>query len=167
MNVYITSGTYDFLKQLKDKHKETMTLAHDSDKEQAMLIHETAGATVFKEPRLYESIDSVGSMVNGSFAVLNNIPVRDEGRPVFEYRFKNRAGLIESEPGFVGIRVLRPLSNDTYIILTVWENELAFKNWQESKAYEKAHVKRGTKDGIDQHTIFSGPSYVTTFNISE
>ncbi|MDZ5470221.1 antibiotic biosynthesis monooxygenase [Bacillus sp. 31A1R] len=165
MNVFITSGTYEYLKQLQDKYtNETLILMQDEDT--TLLLHETNGETIFNEPRQYEAIDSSGDLSKGSFAVLNNIPVTDEGRPVFEYRFKNRAGLIDSEPGFAAIRVLRPLSTDTYVILTLWESESDFLNWQQSKAYERAHKKRGTDEGIDKQSIFPRPSYVTKYQIT-
>ncbi|WP_210364654.1 antibiotic biosynthesis monooxygenase [Bacillus sp. REN3] len=168
MNLYLTSGTVDYLLRFKEKQpEETMVLM--ANNESALLVHETDGDSVFNEPRKYEVIDSSGSLDQEGFAVLNNIPVTDEGRPLFEDRFLNRPRLIENEPGFVAIRVLRPLSSNTYIILTVWENEGAFENWQKSKAYEKAHKNRGTKAGIDgaKPKIFESASYVTKYYINE
>lgn len=162
----MTNGTYEFLNALKNKHpKETMI--HLQGDETTLLMHETEGSTVFSSPRKYEAIDQTGEVSNGAFFVLNNIPVSEEGRPVFEYRFKNRARLIEQEPGFVAIRVLRPLSSDTYVILTAWKAEKDFLNWQESKAYEKAHEKRKTENGIDQQQpqIFLRPSFVTKYHL--
>ena len=88
----------------------------------------------------YDVLDAVGEFKGQpGYIVCNNISVTDEGRPVFENRFKNRAGLIENEPGFQAIRVLRPLSNDTYVILTMWETEQNFKDWTESRSFENAH----------------------------
>nr|WP_083978980.1 antibiotic biosynthesis monooxygenase [Bacillus alveayuensis] len=166
MKMYITTGTTDYLTKLKNDYPaENMLLLENEDS--AILLHETAGKSVFNEPREYEVLDSVGDF-GGKFAVCNNIPVTDEGRPIFEYRFNQRARLIEKEPGFVAIRVLRPLSNDTYIIMTLWESEKHFNAWQQSKAYEKAHQKRGKQEGMDQQkTIFPRPSYVTTYIIPE
>ncbi|MBU8732032.1 antibiotic biosynthesis monooxygenase [Cytobacillus oceanisediminis] len=167
MKIYMARGTYDYLKKIEKKHSNENMVAMQNT-ESALLIHETAGASIFKEPRSYEVIDSSGTFNDAGFAVLNNIPVTDEGRPLFEHRFKNRAGLIENEPGFTAIRVLRPLESNTYIILTLWKDEKSFKNWQNSKAYEKAHEKRGTESGIDKTpNIFSSPSYVTQYYIPE
>jgi heme-degrading monooxygenase HmoA len=163
--IFITNGTIDYLHQLRERYpSETMLLLSEGDG--ALLVHETDGETVFNEPRPYEVLDAAGEL-GGAFAVFNNIPVTDEGRPLFEHRFSQRARLIEKEPGFVAIRVLRPLKSDTYIIMTLWENETAFKNWQQSKAYEKAHQKRGTEEGSGQQpSIFPRPSYVTTYVIA-
>jgi heme oxygenase (mycobilin-producing) len=167
MNVFITSGTYEFLKTIKQKHStENMVLMDGT--EGAALVHETNGKTVFSSPRRYEVVDASGEITNRGYVVLNNIPVTDEGRPLFEHRFKNRAGAIENEPGFVSIRVLRPLDSDTYVIFTQWENVKAFENWKSSEAYNQAHKKRGTEEGLDKRpNIFSGPSYLTTFTIPE
>lgn len=132
----------------------------------AALVHETSGKTVFSSPRRYEVVDASGQIVNHGYVVLNNIPVTDEGRPLFEHRFKNRAGAIENEPGFVSIRVLRPLDSDTYVIFSQWEDAKAFENWKSSQAYSEAHKKRGTEEGLDKKPqIFSGASYVTTFTV--
>ena len=77
---------------------------------------------------------------------MNNIPVTEEGRPLLEYRFKNRAGLIESEPGFIAIRVLRPIKSDTYVILTVWQKESDFLKWTNSKSFHQAHNKKQRRE---------------------
>ncbi|WP_392455722.1 antibiotic biosynthesis monooxygenase family protein [Chryseomicrobium aureum] len=113
----------------------------------------------------YKVIDSSGELSDKGFFVLNNIPVTEAGRPVFEQRFMNRARAIEDEPGFIAIRVMRPMDSNTYIILTEWEDEKNFKDWQSSQAYSKAHAKRGTDEGIDKRpAIFDGPSFVTTYS---
>lgn len=114
----------------------------------------------------YDVIDASGDLASEGFFVLNNIPVTDEGRPVFEQRFLNRARAIEDEKGFLAIRVMRPMDSDTYVILTEWKDEADFKNWQSSQAYNKAHAKRGTDEGIDKRpSIFAGPSFVTTYTV--
>ncbi|MGM0899178.1 MAG: antibiotic biosynthesis monooxygenase family protein [Bacillota bacterium] len=114
---------------------------------------------------VYEILDQKGRLEDGAFAVFNNIPVTEEGRELFESRFQNRAGLVEKEPGFAAIRILRPIESDTYVILTMWQDESAFTNWQSSQAYSNAHKKRGTSEGIDKRpNIFPRPSFVTTYS---
>jgi heme-degrading monooxygenase HmoA len=167
MNVYITVGTLGYLKTIKAKNSQESIAIMEND-DTALLLHETEGETVFKEPRKYEVLDSSGSIGNEGFVVFNNIPVTDEGRPIFEYRFKNRAKQIENEPGFLAIRVLRPLSSNTYIVLTVWENETAFSNWKNSSSFKGAHNKQAEEIGAQpQPQIFSSPSYTTKYTLSE
>ncbi|WP_405154303.1 antibiotic biosynthesis monooxygenase family protein [Paenibacillus sp. FSL K6-0108] len=115
----------------------------------------------------YEAFDAAGSWTGGGYAVLNNIPVTEDGRNDFEERFKNRARKVEDEPGFVGIRVLRPLKDDTYVVLTLWQSEDHFKNWQQSQAYNNAHRNRSSSEGLtaQKPNMFPRPSFVTTFTI--
>jgi heme-degrading monooxygenase HmoA len=164
MNVYITVGTFGYLKTIKEKNSQEKIVIMEND-DTALLLHETEGETVFNEPRKYEVLDSSGSIGNEGFVVFNNIPVTDEGRPIFEYRFKNRSKQIENEPGFLAIRVLRPLSSNTYIVLTIWENEKAFSNWKNSPSFKGAH--KNQEEAQPQPPIFSSPSYTTKYTLKE
>ncbi|WP_082418984.1 antibiotic biosynthesis monooxygenase family protein [Massilibacterium senegalense] len=133
-----------------------------SNEEQVLLMRETVKHPG-EECEVFGILDATGSFIPNGFVVLNNIPVSETGRDLFEQRFMNRARLVEKERGFVAIRVLRPLSHDTYVILTMWESKEAFTRWQESNAYQHAHKKRGTKEGVDQQSIFPRPSFVETY----
>jgi heme oxygenase (mycobilin-producing) len=165
MKLFITHGTMDYLKKIKESYQnETMILMGTED--HALLLHETNGDSVFQEPRKYEVIDAFGSFEEVGFAVMNNIPVTEEGRPIFEYRFKQRSRSIEHQPGFCAIRVLRPITGDTYVILTLWKKEEYFQRWKQSKAFEKAHSKRGASAEAEQQTlIFPRPSYITAYPV--
>lgn len=162
MNLFMTTGTYDYLQKLREKHAdETMVLMQGENT--TLLLHETDGETIFQTPRRYEVVDGTGTFKEKGYFVLNNIPVTDEGRPIFEHRFKNRAGAIENEPGYVAFRVLRPLDSDTYVVLTEWESPAFFERWKESQAFKSAHPKSGDSAGEKRPNIFSGASYVTTY----
>jgi heme-degrading monooxygenase HmoA len=164
MNVYITVGTFGYLKTIKEKNSQEKIAIMEND-DTALLLHETEGETVFKEPRRYEVMDTAGNIGTEGYAVFNNIPVSDEGRPIFEYRFKNRSKQIENEPGFLAIRVLRPLSSNTYIVLTVWENKTDFSNWKNSSSFKEAHKKQ--EEVQPQPQVFTSPSYTTTYTLKE
>lgn len=139
-------------------------LIYLTNEDEAVLLQETEKGTHLPGASAYQIIDAAGDINKGFFAVFNNVPVSEDGRELFESRFQNRARLIEKEPGFQAIRILRPLSSDTYAILTLWDSEDSFKAWQESEAYGTAHAKRKTAEGIDQRpNIFPRPSYVTTY----
>lgn len=134
------------------------------DGEESTVLFEGEGGAAPQGFEAFEVLNAVGDINDGYFAVFNNIPVTEEGREMFESRFRNRAGKVEEEPGFAAIRVLRPLSSDTYIILTMWKDEASFKDWQASESYGQAHAKRGTAEGIDKKpNIFARPSFVKTY----
>lgn len=98
----------------------------------------------------YEVIDTSGNVEAAGIIVLNNVPVKSEGRSAFEKRFLNRPRRIENEPGFKAIRIMRPMDSNTYVILSQWASEEAFRDWQNSVAYSYAHKHRGSEKGIDQ-----------------
>ncbi|SNT52976.1 Heme-degrading monooxygenase HmoA [Bacillus sp. OK838] len=165
MNVFITTGTYDFLKIKKDKHpNEKILLMQNSGT--TVLLHETSGKTLFSSPRKYEVVDGKGHLQDHGYVVMNNIPVSEEGRPVFEHRFKKRAGFIENEPGFVALRILRPINSETYVILTIWEKQADFMSWQKSSSYQEAY-NSDTKATITNSSqkMFSGEAYVTQYTL--
>lgn len=163
MNVFITSGTFEFLRNIKmNNENEKLILLQNENK--CLLLQETTGSTLFKEPRKYETVDGVGELKQEGYIVMNNIPVSDEGRPMFEHMFKNRAGKIEGQPGFKAIRILRPIGFETYIILTQWDNESSFNAWQTSQSFADAHSKKPKKEHTSgAQKIFSGESFVTKF----
>jgi len=163
MNVYITTGTFDFLEKIKNKYpNETMILMQNG--QNSLLLHESSEKSVFEVPRKYEVVDGSRELINKGLAVFNHVPVTDEGRPVFEYRFKERISAITQVSGFLAIRLLRPLKGDTYVGFILWENEKAYSDWKHSSSYEEAH-KADTE--AEFKSIFSGPAYFTQYVIPE
>ena len=147
MNIHVTYGDVTELKAIKESLTSEQLVLMELGNE-AVLIQENDGTAGFAEADSYTVLDASGEIINGNYAVFNNIPVTTEGRELFEQRFMDRARQIE----------------DTYVILTKWEDEASFKAWQNSQAYANAHNKRGTDEGIDKKpNIFSRPSFVTTY----
>ena len=85
----------------------------------------------------------------------------------FEDRFKKRAHLIDSSPGFVKNLVLRPVNRrfnhqtgqieereeqGYYLVQTYWESEQAFWDWTNSESFRLAHGNRPPAE------MFAGPS---------
>ena len=95
-----------------------------------------------------------------SYVVANRVFVKKEYSQAFEQRFKNRAGQIDKQPGFVHMEVLKPLSEKTpYVILTHWKDEQAFLGWVGSDDFRIAHQNPMTKDafldggGLEQYEV--------------
>ena len=79
------------------------------------------------------------------FVTMNRFTIAPEHWDDFENRFRQRAGLIDGEPGFIRNAVLRPTENscNQHVILTMWETRQDFKAWTKSEAFRKAHEKAG------------------------
>lgn len=164
MFVYMTSGTADYMEKLRKKYieKEHMIILHGSGN--SVLLHESEKKSLFATPRKYEVIDQVNTLEQRGYFVLNNIPVSDEGRPIFEQRFLNRARAIENEPGFISFRLLRPLESDTYIVLTQWTGPNSYEAWKNSQSFKNAHSKSDSAPGVKKQNIFNAASYITTYS---
>ena len=164
--IYLTSGTPEFMESLKNKYaNENMIVMYGTGN--SLLLHETEGKSVFATPRKFEVLDAVGELDQRGFFVLNNIPVTEEGRPVFEHRFLNRAKAVENEPGFLAFRLLRPIKSDTYIVMTQWSGPYSFDAWKNSNAYKQAHENREKPTGIGAQNIFSTAPYITTYSAQQ
>ena len=75
------------------------------------------------------------------YIVANRVPVNPGWETQFEERFRQRAGQVERQPGFVRMQVLRPVSEGTpYVVLTVWESAEAFQAWVDSDDFQRAHA---------------------------
>jgi heme-degrading monooxygenase HmoA len=77
------------------------------------------------------------------FVTMNRFTINPEHWDDFENRFKQRAGLIDDEPGFIRNTVLRPQENssDQHIVMTYWLSREAFEIWTKSESFRKAHEK--------------------------
>jgi len=74
------------------------------------------------------------------YVVANRVYLEPEWSEVFERRFRERAGKIELEPGFLRMEVLRPADGKSpYVVVTAWESEAAFTRWVGSEHFKAAH----------------------------
>ena len=76
------------------------------------------------------------------FVTVSGIAVPTAGAAALEEAMQNRLGLVESEPGFGGLQVWRPLrSGDPYRMVTWWTDEQAFRGYMQSEAHHASHAR--------------------------
>lgn len=163
MTAYFTSGTYDFLTKMASDHPEEQILLMNGENS-TVAYYEDENNEVFDEARKYDEVVSEGKLQSEGFVVMNNIPVTEEGKPIFEDQFKRRAGMMEKTPGFQALRVLRPHRGNTYIVMVQWENEQRYNDWRNSDSFAGSHSK---KDKKDTPSYSAGPSYVTKYYMAK
>ncbi len=74
------------------------------------------------------------------YVVANRVPVASGWEEEFEARFRQRAGQVDKQPGFVRMEILRPVDDDSpYVVLTTWDDEAAFNDWVGSEDFKLAH----------------------------
>jgi heme-degrading monooxygenase HmoA len=100
------------------------------------------------------------------FVVTNRVPVESDWQEKFEERFRQRAGQVDKQPGFLRMEIMRPADDNTpYLVMTVWRDEQAFHHWVESDDFKLAHTNPLPKEaykaaggGMEKHTIIISAS---------
>lgn len=83
------------------------------------------------------------------FVVANRVPVAAGWENSFEERFRQRAGQIEKQAGFVRMQVLRPQTEETpYVVLTTWQDRASFDAWVGSDDFKAAHRNPMPRDAF-------------------
>ncbi|MQA04595.1 MAG: antibiotic biosynthesis monooxygenase [Streptosporangiales bacterium] len=73
---------------------------------------------------------------------INALEVAEGQGEELERRFAERAGEIETAPGFLGFELLRPVEGETrYFVCTRWESDEAFQAWVNSEEFKRGHAK--------------------------
>ena len=84
------------------------------------------------------------------FIVANRVPVASGFEEMFEERFRQRAGQIDKQKGFVRMQILRPDEKDVpYIVLTTWQDKASFQGWVGSEDFKLAHSNPMPKEAFD------------------
>lgn len=77
---------------------------------------------------------------------INAITVEPGAGDELAARFAKRAGAVDQADGFEGFELLAPSDGrDTWLVLTRWRDEEAFRAWTASPAF--AHGHRGVSSG--------------------
>lgn len=163
MNLYITTGSLDFMKAIRDRHPQENMIAMEGAGH-TILVHETEGPTKFETPQSYKVIESKGQLTEHGYFALNYLPVQDESRPIFEHQLKIDTTVVEQQPACQAIRFLQPVRGNTYVFLTEWKDHASFLRWQGSETYERIFTT-GVGGELTAKTphLFDSAPYVTTF----
>ena len=157
MKAAITHGTYNFLVKLYQKNEgKKLFLMQGED---SVVAYYEGEERLFENAREYETVVTDGEVSQDGFVVMNNIPVTDEGKPIFENQFKERAGMMKSIPGFRALRVLRPLKNNKYVVFVQWDKQDSYEKWKNSEHFSSSHSK---KSG-ERPPYSAGPSYADEY----
>jgi len=80
-----------------------------------------------------------------SVVKINAIEVPEGAGPELEQRFAARKHSVDSEPGFEGFQLLRPVAGENrYFVVTTWATEEDFVAWRDGNA-RAAHAGQGKK----------------------
>lgn len=82
------------------------------------------------------------TLIETRFVTVSGIAVPAAGAAALEEAMQSRLGLVDSEPGFGGLQVWRPLRvGDPYRMVTWWTDEQAFRRYMRSDAHRASHAR--------------------------
>jgi len=94
------------------------------------------------------------------FCVMNRVPVAPDWHEAFEERFRQRAGQVELQPGFVRMSVMRPATEEApYVVETLWRDRVAFDAWLDSDDFRQAHANPLPKEA------YAGEGRIESFEV--
>lgn len=163
MNLYMTSGTPDYMEKLVDKFaKEPLIILHGNGN--SVLLHESDKKSIFAVPRKFEIIEGAGTLTQGAYYVMFNMPILSDDRPVFENKLTDQLTSLRQDSVAIAYRFLRPVKAETYILLTHWSGPASYELWKNSNAYKTAlqPILDGAQSSMQ--TMFNAATYVTTYS---
>lgn len=160
MKAFMTSGTLNFLEKITEKNAQ-LTFFLMNSASSTLAYYEGEGKSVFGAGREYEIVIKSGNIQETGYIVMNNIPLTEEGKPVFEDRFKQRQEDISSLQGLQAFRMLKPLKGSTYVILTQWASGEDYKTWKDSDDFTKSHENQAVKPPA----YFAARPFVTSYSM--
>src|SRR5690625_6116957 len=126
MKAFMTNGTLDVLKSIAKKHPDIDFYYMNSDTS-SLAYYENKAKNIFSSGRGYEVLIIKGKIRVEGYIVMNNIPVTDEGQPIFEDRFIQRQDEVDSMAGCHAFRLLRPFVCNNYVVFSQCHFALNFK----------------------------------------
>lgn len=73
-----------------------------------------------------------------------SVQVPEQAIAPFEQSWRQRAGRVDSMPGFKGLEVLRDgTEKGKYVVLTHWETREDFDRWASSPEFQAGHARSG------------------------
>lgn len=139
----------------------------DQEKNYRVVVKENfASIRTNTETGYYTIIENKGEIENKGYCVLNNVYVNEGMEGPFEARFLSRQSNLDTVDGYKALRVMKSESDMYYVILSLWETEADFHNWQDSTQYKSTHKNRGTKAGLDREVVDREKSFNFRFYLA-
>ncbi|WP_239256060.1 antibiotic biosynthesis monooxygenase family protein [Listeria ilorinensis] len=127
-NMYITTGTEHYLRQILQEHpNEPIILLQNFH--QSLLFHESTGPSVFREEATYRELQRQGDIRGFGTVVFEYIMVRDEETPLFLKAFQNLRLYLRDAIGSQALILGQSTKTNKFLIVTFWDSEQDYQAW--------------------------------------
>ncbi|WP_163654428.1 antibiotic biosynthesis monooxygenase [Listeria sp. PSOL-1] len=160
-NIYITTGTEHFLRQILNDHPSDNILLLQNYN-QSLLLQESSDPTVFKEESTYHLLQNRGEIKGSGSVVFEYIMVRDEEIPLFLKLYQNLSVHFNETAGLQCIQLGQSLKNNKFIIIMFWDNASDYPLWKKTPHYQeivKVMESNNTQIGFSHTDIYHFPEF--------
>lgn len=140
MYTFMTSGTTHFLKTVTDTHPKTQFYFMKSGTSTLVLYESSRKKSIFVSGRSLEQLHRYQAIQAKGFVAMDFIPVMTDTMPIFEERTLAMMPYLQQIKGLVALRFLKQFKSNQYVVLTQWETEQYYVDWQRSNSYEHTNV---------------------------
>ncbi|WP_099222031.1 antibiotic biosynthesis monooxygenase family protein [Listeria costaricensis] len=160
-NMYITTGTEHYLRQILQEHpNEPIILLQNFH--QSLLFHESAGPSVFREEATYRELQRQGDIRGFGTVVFEYIMVRDEETPLFLKTVQGLRLHLRDATGFQALILGQSTKNNKFLVVTFWHSERDYQLWKGTK-YHKEVIQIMTQNnsqiGFSHIDIYHFPEF--------
>ena len=79
---------------------------------------------------------------SGEYVAISEIAVDVEGAAALEAAFRDRIGLVDEWPGFLGLEVLRHRRRPgSYLMISRWSSKETFQAYMRSETHDRSHAR--------------------------
>lgn len=156
----MTNGSAGFLRDLKINYPQIDFYFMQKD-QNTIAYYENEQENIFDSGRSYQVVIGTGHLQTTGYVVMNHIPVIEDEQASFEGRFKQNQNEIQTTPGFIGFRLLKPDKGNTYIAYTQWQSQQDFTNWKNSAQFKNSHQNNQTTPPA----YFADKPFITTYEM--
>lgn len=161
MFFYMTSGTPEYMEKMFEKKRAIgLYLLHGQGN--SVLFYETdKKKSIFATPRKFEVLDGRGTFEQRGYFAIENIPVADESRLVFEEEVIKSVASLHNDISSIAFRVLRPIKSEIFLVVTQWAGPVSYEKWKDSAAEFSSLI--GSAASTTQ-AIFTSKTYTSTYS---
>lgn len=140
MYSFMTTGTAHFLKTVTDAHPTLQFHFMKSGATTLVLYESEKKKSIFVSGHSFEHLYTYENIHKKGFVVMDFIPVMEDTMPVFEERVLAVLPKLHRLEGLVALRFLKQVKSNRYVILTQWETERHYVDWQRSPSFEQTNI---------------------------
>lgn len=140
-----TSGTYHFLQELTQKHRQTDFYFMRNNQSTLVYYEHKQKKSIFVSGKTFSILQTAGPIQAKGFITMEHIPVTDDGVKLFQDRLASLFPELVDRSGVTAMRALKGVKKQEFVIMTQWKNERYEQLWKESPFHKEQDLRQFTR----------------------